>query len=76
MGLAHLLAYSKAIPPSFLYFPFPSFPFRCLFIGLQTAEYFMADFAFPNAIFPVNVNNAPFPGRVPLAFFDKTRWEV
>ena len=27
----------------------------------------MADFAFPNAIFPVNVNNAPFPGRVPVA---------
>ena len=40
-----------------------------LSVGLQAAECFMGDFPFPNVIFPINVNNAPFPGSVPVDVF-------
>ena len=34
-----------------------------------TTDFYGVDFAFPNVIFPTNINNAPFPGSVPVAFF-------
>ena len=54
---------------SFSPFSFSSLLLICWF-RLQAAECFMADFAFLNVIFLINLNNAaPFPGSVPVAFF-------
>ena len=50
-------------------FPFFSFPFICWFGVFQAAVCFMVYFTFPNVIFPMNTNNAPFLGSIPVALF-------
>ena len=62
LGLACQVGLSKAIP--------------LLFHQLRFACFINFDFAFPNVIFSVNINSAPFLGSLSVEFFITRLWGV